>query len=59
MGKEFIVHSLEEMCMMMCDNYIPQEETEDDSDRVSRNWEEHDSTGTETELPYGVHRPRE
>ncbi len=28
MGKEFVVNSLEDMCALMCDNYIPEENEE-------------------------------
>lgn len=29
MGKEFVVNSLEDMCNLMCDNYIPEEDEEE------------------------------
>ena len=29
MGREFIVSSLEDMCDLMCDNYIPEENADD------------------------------
>lgn len=29
MGKEFVVNSLEDMCNLMCDNYIPEEKEEE------------------------------
>lgn len=30
MGKTFVIHSQEEWCAMLCDNYIPEEEQEDE-----------------------------
>ena len=35
MGKEIIVSSLEEMCDLMCDNYIPKENYNEDRNRDS------------------------
>ena len=31
MGKEFVVNSLEDMCDIMCGNYIPEEDVEDET----------------------------
>ena len=33
MGKEFVVSSLEEMCALMCDNIVPEEEVQEDEER--------------------------
>lgn len=34
MGKEFIVNSFEDMCDLMCNNYIPEEDIEDEEEWV-------------------------
>ena len=49
MGKEFVVESLEDMCNLMCDNYIPKEKN-NNNHRLSRNRKEHYSERAEEEL---------
>ena len=47
MGKEFVVESLEDMCLLMCDNYIPKRRKHNDSNRVSGNRQEYSNQESE------------